>query len=56
MASSFKYNLIIVPLLMSTESSSSTVKIFDADDVHLCCLSSLCLEMTSTFEATKNDE
>ena len=46
----------MVPLLSLTESSSSTVKTLDADEVHLCWASSLFLEMTSTLDATKKEE
>jgi len=45
-----------VPLFRGTELSYSTVKELEAEDVHLCWMSSLCLEITSTLEATKKEE
>lgn len=41
---------------MGIESSYSIEKVLEADDVHLYCESSLCLDMTSTFEAAKKEE
>lgn len=54
--SSFKCNLTTVPLFSSTELSYSTLKVLEAEEIHLYWLSSLCFEITSTFEATKNEE
>jgi hypothetical protein len=46
----------MVPLLSFTESSAYTVNTLDAEEIHLYCESSLCLEITSTFDATRKEE
>jgi len=48
--------MILVPLVSSESSASETVKVPPADDDHLCTLSSLDFESTSTLSATKYDE
>ena len=46
-----------VPRAMRGDSvSSTTVKVPPADDSHLYCVSSLCLEYTTTLSATRYAE